>query len=540
MEAQWRPVAALRGRIVARGFVTYAGFRWLLRILLANAAVQVVALWLIGPITLATTPIALFDFTYYYVAALTLRLNPHANIYDPRVMPAVASAHHIVMSSAPGPFGYPLLLPIALIPLSYLSFQAAAVVWYLFNLLLWTLNIALLADWMRHGLFGASGCASGRREAGRAALVLCVFIGLSYGPLIDAQILGQASMLMLTCFLLAQWFERRGRPEIAGALLIIPTLIKLFPAFLIVYYVCRGRWRVALGAVVGLCVALAGMALVVGVGGVLSMRGVLQATSVGVLQTFHNQALARAPLWIAVEFGGAPSATTALLGDALIALVALAIAALLYVTRRYVTRRYVTRCGAASDQSGLSDAAFLDYAWALSGMLLVTPVTWNHYDIWLLPGILFGLGYSVRQLRWSAGRTWPWVLAIVGLLAALLLTGSDLPLGYDGNPTLSPGPFLLGHPLRPFFMLLRPLGALLVWLITGAMLLRLPSARLATSAPLAASAPPGQDAPSSAVTVPERVWWRPLYPVALIALVGPMVIRISFALIAGAALATLR
>ncbi|HEX8728446.1 MAG TPA: glycosyltransferase family 87 protein [Ktedonobacterales bacterium] len=524
---------------------SYRGFRWLLRIMLMQSVVQAISLYIIAPITVGANSLALFDFTYYYVGALTLRLNPHANIYDPRVMPAVASAYHIPLSLSPGPFNYPLLLPIALIPLSLFSFQTASVIWYLFNLLLWALNIALLIDWACHGLLGAQGAEASPKshespmrgalarwrslpDTARFAIVLVIYLGLTYMPLIDAQILGQASMLMLTCFLLAQWFERRGRPEIAGVLLIIPTFIKVFPVFLIAYYVVRGRWRVAVGAAIGGAVALVGMALVVGVGGILSMRGVLQASSAGVFQTFHNESLARVPLWIAVELGGAPSATTAALGDALIALVALGIAAVWFATWRRARYEQGHERG---------DAAHLDYAWALSGMILITPVTWNHYDIWLLPGIVFGLGYALRRLNHlraerdahTASRAWPWVIAALGLFAALLLTGSNLPLGYDGVPTLSPGPYLLGHLLRPFFMLARPLGALLVWLIIGAMYVRLP--------------PVAQPAAVSATEVAvgadgSGVSWRLMYPLALGALVGPTIVRLLFDVLATMASAT--
>lgn len=527
------------------GLASYRGFRWLLRIMLMQSAVQAISLYIIAPITVGANSLALFDFTYYYVGALTLRLNPHANIYDPRVMPAVASAYHIPLSLSPGPFNYPLLLPIALIPLSLFSFQTASVIWYLFNLLLWALNIALLIDWACNGLLGAQGAEASPKshespmrgalarwrslpDTARFAIVLVIYLGLTYMPLIDAQILGQASMLMLTCFLLAQWFERRGRPEIAGVLLIIPTFIKVFPVFLIAYYVVRGRWRVAVGAAIGGAVALVGMALVVGVGGILSMRGVLQASSAGVFQTFHNESLARVPLWIAVELGGAPSATTAALGDALIALVALGIAAVWFATWRRARYEQGHERG---------DAAHLDYAWALSGMILITPVTWNHYDIWLLPGIVFGLGYALRRLNHlraerdahAAGRAWPWVIAALGLFAALLLTGSNLPLGYDGVPTLSPGPYLLGHLLRPFFMLARPLGALLVWLIIGAMYVRLP--------------PVAQPAAVSATEVAvgadgSGVSWRLMYPLALGALVGPTIVRLLFDVLATMASAT--
>jgi hypothetical protein len=147
------------------------------------------------------------------------------------------------------------------------------------------------------------------------------------------------------------------------------------------------------------------------------------------------------------------------------------------------------------------------------------------------------LGYALRRLNHlrakrgagAGGRAWPWLVAALGLFAALLLTGSNLPLGYDGIPTLSPGPYLLGHLLRPFFMLVRPLGALLVWLIVGAMYVRLPSASQPTAAAETEAAGAGGVS---------GVSWRLMYPLALGALVGPTAVRLLFQVIANMASAT--
>ena len=104
----------------------HSAFRWALGFTLVVALLQLAIVWVSEPVALFSSAPFLFDFSYYYVAALTLRLNPHANIYDPRVMPAVAHAHRLFIGKGAGTFNYPLLLPIALIPLTLLAFPWAA------------------------------------------------------------------------------------------------------------------------------------------------------------------------------------------------------------------------------------------------------------------------------------------------------------------------------------------------------------------------------------------------------------------------------
>lgn len=467
-------------RAIARALASYTGFRWLLRITLSVTVLQVLLQWFMAPVLRVIAPTPLYDFSFYYVAALALRENPHVNIYDLSVMPAVANAHHLFL--APGQLAYPLLLPIALIPLTLVSFETASRIWFFFNLLLWVLNAALLVYWLREGLLGSLATAPASRDAAlpapesdaraplmarlrvgwrelsdasRFALIAGFYVALGYGPLIQAQTLGQSSMLMLTAFLLAPLLVRRGRPELAGALLTLVALIKIFPALLIVYYLVQGRWRVALGAAVSFALLMVGMTAVVGWAGILTMRSLLSAASASVLSTYQNESLARVPMWITIELGGRPGAAGATLGDLLIAGIALAFALGL------VWLRWRGQSRVSGEQE------LLGYCWALCTMILISPVTWEHYDSWLLPAILFSLGVVIRQAR---GRRE--IVAGLLILLALVLTFGDLPLGYDGTQTLSLGPAILGHPLRPFFMLLRPLGALLLWSATGLLFLR--------------------------------------------------------------------
>src|SRR5262249_50098133 len=100
------------------------------------------------------------------------------------------------------------------------------------------------------------------------------------------------------------------------------------------------------------------------------------------------------------------------------------------------------------------------------------PITWEHHDAWLLPAIVVCLGYALRGLARPDGpraRRRSALLALGTALVGYILTMNPLPLGYESLMTFSPGPYLGGHPGRPYLMLLRPLSALLLWAAPGAL-----------------------------------------------------------------------
>lgn len=520
-------------RVRASGLATYTGFRWLMRIMLGLVVLQICLQWIITPILLIVLPSQeflpphsyyLLDFSFYYVAAYALRENPHVNLYSPLVLPAVAHTHHLFYDVAEGRFDYPLLLPILLIPLAFFTFQTAARIWFVINVLLWMLNTALIIAWLRRGLLGVTVTSRDgvRRRiatteldsksrnwrdlgghlrdrwhtlssASQFALVFGLLVCLGYAPMIEAQALGQATMIMLTCFLLAPWFIERGHPEIAGFLLTVAALIKIFPVILIAYYLFQRRWRVVFGALASFFLLLGAMAIVVGIPGILSMIGIFSAVSTTQLSTVLNESLAHAPVWIAIELGSSSNIVTAIIGDLLVAVIALAFM-LGILVKNWRDHHAANKRDLSNTQT---EDDYLGYSWALCTMLLVIPISQEHYDIWLLPAILFCLGFIIRRLglnlRDVAGRMRPEVMLALGVIVALVITFDNLPFHYDGTLSLNLGPYIMGHPLRPLFMLLRPIGALLVWFVAGILFLR-PSlrTRLSQSGKLVTSARVGE------------------------------------------------
>jgi hypothetical protein len=406
-----------------------------------------------------------FDFSFYYDVALALRDNLHANIYDPHLIQSVANAHHVFLGA--GVYHYPPVLPILLIPLTLLSFTDAAHVWLIIDLLLSLAGAALLIDW------GRRVWEPPTRDAARLFAVAALFLILSYQPLVQAVRLGQATVFVFFLIVLAAWLVERGHPELAGVLLALAAWIKIYPLLLIAYYALRRERRVTHGAAIGGAIGFVLALVVVGIPGVLAMGGILTNGTTDSMNA-QNEALARVPFWIATELGFGAGPIVTALGYLLVTLVALVFVAIALLVWRVALSPRATALGLITDRTRNALDAH-GYAWALCTMVLVAPITWEHYDAWLLPAFALVLGYAVRgRSRRDVDGVWarsswlaPEYRKLLVALAIYALTMIDLPFGYDGNTAFDLGPFVAGHPLRPLFMLIRPLATLLLWQIVG-------------------------------------------------------------------------
>ena len=196
---------------------------------------------------------------------------------------------------------------------------------------------------------------------------------------------GQLGLLLLL-LITATWIaERSGRSGLAGALLAMATAIKLFPAFLFLYFVVRRQWRaVWVGALFLAALTL----LTAAVLGVESYRSYVVEVlpQVSWFRAGWNNA-SIVGFW-AKLFDPAPEeARSVWRTDALwqcaplaragtIASCAAVAAVLILIIRRARSR-------------GQCDRAF---AAAITGMLLVSPVVWEHYFVLLLLPVALGWG----------------------------------------------------------------------------------------------------------------------------------------------------
>jgi hypothetical protein len=204
-------------------------------------------------------------------------------------------------------------------------------------------------------------------------------------PLRDQLYQGQSNLVMLALITGAWSADRHSRPMLAGALLGTAIAIKLFPGFLLLYFLGRRRWRACAGTVAGVAIWNLLALCVLGIG---TYRDYYLEIAPGLkifLSWWGNYSLnglsrklfgpaTEEPwlYWRIVPVWNRPELAKALwLGLGLLVAAVVCRAALRARTLRQ------------------TDQAF---SLALAGMLLVSPITWGHYFLLLvLPLILVWL-----------------------------------------------------------------------------------------------------------------------------------------------------
>jgi hypothetical protein len=194
-------------------------------------------------------------------------------------------------------------------------------------------------------------------------------------PLREQIVYGQFSAL-LAALVVGTWAaDRSGHPWLAGACLGLASTVKFFPAFLFLYFLLRRRWRVVLsGAATG--AALTG--LTVAVLGVGAYRDYLEKV-LPHLQMYRTH-------WVNVSvmgfwdklFVGGQRYTVPLWDSRLVARVGAAVCGLALVgaLAPAVVR---ARSRAARDHA---------FGASVVAMLLLSPLSWTHYFLLLLPTLL--------------------------------------------------------------------------------------------------------------------------------------------------------
>ncbi|MYY00501.1 DUF2029 domain-containing protein [Streptomyces sp. SID486] len=314
----------LPGRLAARGPRTGRGR--LLLVLLLAAAVTVFT---------ATVPLlrGFFDLRVYYGAVHTWA-HHGGRIYDYRV-PGTGYG-----------FTYPPFAAVAMLPLALLGRTTAIVVSLLVNLaaLAGVLRVLAGADWRRHGWY-------------RWALCLCLLA--LFEPLRDTFGFGQVNLVLLALVLADSALLAAGRGRWAGVGTGLAAAVKLTPALFIGLLLLAGRRRAAGTAVAVAAAATATAAWVDPAASRFYWTEALWDTGrVGRLDYVSNQSL---------------QGVLARLGESGRPLWA---AAVLLTLSVWALR------GRRAVAAGDWEAAF-----ALTGATacLVSPITWVHHLVWLLP-----------------------------------------------------------------------------------------------------------------------------------------------------------
>ena len=194
-------------------------------------------------------------------------------------------------------------------------------------------------------------------------------------PFQHQMVQGQLNLVLLLLITGAWAADRSGHPIVAGALVALATAIKLYPGFLFLYFVLRGRWRSVTAGSLAFVLITAMTALVLGPQAYADyFLRVLPGTSLW-RGDWHNLSLSG--LWFKLfdpRKQLPPIEVQPLLWSPVLAWLGAGCGAAALGTVLY---RVVPRLRSPED-------ADLAFALCIIAMLLVSPITWDHYLLLLL------------------------------------------------------------------------------------------------------------------------------------------------------------
>jgi hypothetical protein len=314
------------------------------------------------------------DFTQDYLAAqAALRAESIYAPFTPEQLAGVGLRPDVLQNYHP-PLTIALLLHLGLLP-------------YSLAVILWTVFCLGLYVWIWYAVVR-------ELDLGIPAAWGPLLIGLSllWFPFQFHIILAQLSIPLAACVVGCWLSLRRGRDVLAGALLGLAVLIKLFPALLLLYLVWRRRWR-ALGAAAA--VGAAGLALTlatIGLDNLLVYRETIVPANLATFRSeLHNVSLSAAfgRVFVGSEYI-APLVYAPALADLLTAACVGALALLLADTIRRLR---------ASDEGDTLAVALL-----CAALPVLTPTSWSHsFVLLILPCALLVKGLpgspTINQTR---------------------------------------------------------------------------------------------------------------------------------------------
>lgn len=355
------------------------------------------------------------DFGMYYAAAETLRLSPHADLYLRDVLAATVMTHGGCGVPPTTPYPYQPLLAIVLEPMTLLPCSDAATVWTVFNFLLW------------FGLAALFSFQAWRRYGATHALVVAA-ITLAFRPILAGIILGQIHLIILALIVAGVALVERRRELAGGAVLGLGFMLKYLPGVVVLYFLLRGRWKVAAGAGV-VSVALSVLEYLA-----VGPHILVESVTAGAADVRFYAQTNQHGHWMSAIPGGVALAYA--LGVAFVALV-------LWRGRR-ARSLYQEMSPELSDRL----AAY----WAVVTFLMISPLTWWFYMTWLLPAYLAAAEFLGARYRQRQGiRAWRTLAGMSPLFALFALSYGLMEI--------------------PAYVSFVAVGALALWLLCGVLYL---------------------------------------------------------------------
>ncbi|WBB81853.1 glycosyltransferase family 87 protein [Micromonospora sp. WMMD882] len=319
--------------------------------------VVVLAVAVAGFLSVAAERHGFFDLHVYH-GALSHWVHDGGEVYD-----------YLKPRSKYG-FTYPPFAALVMLPMAYLSWHlailvsvtstlvaSAVVIWWLLD------PVAVRAGWSRW-----------------FTLAVAVCLAAAFEPMRETVNFGQVNMLLL--FLVAVdllWLAPRGSRWL-GVGIGLATAIKLTPGIFLIYLLVTGRWRAAATATAAAAAAtLTAAALFPDASREFWTQAIWNTDRVGDLEFISNQS------WQGVVARLDPGSPSTLLWLLLVAL-----------TVALWARRCRSAVAAGDEATGF----------ALTGvvMCLVSPVTWVHHLVWLIPALILLVDDAVAAPAGSRRR----------------------------------------------------------------------------------------------------------------------------------------
>jgi len=167
--------------------------------------------------------------------------------YDAAVRINTSQALYNNMGGANGtpPYVYTPLVAMAFRPLAHLSLDRAIQVWFLVSAACLILSVIFFAR------------ASGIEPGEVVPLCIMLIVGFRFWPMVFNFGLGQVNNLLLVCVCGMFWAEKRGKPALAGLLIALAALVKIWIIGILIYPLVRKNWKMAVWSVVFYCAGLA-------------------------------------------------------------------------------------------------------------------------------------------------------------------------------------------------------------------------------------------------------------------------------------------
>lgn len=180
------------------------------------------------------------DFLNYYMNASLLKadVNIHDDDIREQAIAQIRDRNPGILEKKHHQPDYPVFWYLMIVPLTYFSWDMAFYIWLSINQILLALIICLLYKYFSVKLFSVEGIGT-------------LFIILNFYPLWYNMMEGQCNVLLFLLIIGGLWSFKKDKVWLAGLLFGIATGIKLVPAFLIFFFLLRGRWKLVIWSGVG-------------------------------------------------------------------------------------------------------------------------------------------------------------------------------------------------------------------------------------------------------------------------------------------------